>query len=314
MNCKAIVVYVDDTKQCLEEFSWLYKTWRLWKLDNEFDLVAYHNPSAVNNLPVYPNLILKPLKPLHKNETFWKEYPFVNSFAMFNEQAEVDWFKERYTHIMKTDCDVFLTKHFAGHAPTRMMIGVGGYMPTSPESDKDSILENLKRIANNLKLKRNGFINIGASIFGKTNSVLNTVKIHFIITKYLLTTEWKEDKGKWPGWNIGVASMYAIDIVVNHLYTQQHINLYSLDEKCWKHNVIDKNTIHIHAWHSYDYFSKHDWFEGKYEKLTTDKVPTNAAEYCHWIVSNDLETLMDTIKNEEKSHMIYDDWGNEIKE
>ena len=64
INNKAIIVYVDDTERCLEEFTWLYKSWRMWKHDSEFDLVVYCNPTAVSKIPVHENLLIKPKEPL----------------------------------------------------------------------------------------------------------------------------------------------------------------------------------------------------------------------------------------------------------
>ena len=40
MNQKAIVVYVDDSDKILTEFSWLYKTWKLYSLGEEFNSVV----------------------------------------------------------------------------------------------------------------------------------------------------------------------------------------------------------------------------------------------------------------------------------
>lgn len=295
MNTKAIVVYVDDTARCYEEFSWLYKTWMIWNLNLEYDLIVYHNPSIKDYIPKHENIVLKPMVPLNKSDIYWATYPFVNSFAMFNDDLEAKWITQRYSHIMKTDCDIFLTKHMRGQMPGRVMIGQGGYLLPN---HSDEVLDNLTRIQKELKLNRSYMHNVGASIFGETKSVLFIVREHFKLTKYLLETEWKTTPGKWPGWNRGVASMYAIELVVNHMLTHQHVTLYSLDEVCWENTIINKNTIHIHAWHSEQYFSKHAWFKGKYEKLILDIVPDNAAKYCHWIVSNELETLMKVIENE----------------
>jgi hypothetical protein len=295
MNTKAIVVYLDDTLRCIEEFSWLYKTWKMWDLDTEYDLVVYHNPSCSDKIPNEPCIISKPLEPLHKKDSFWSDYPFVNSFAMFNDKAELNWVRERYTHILKTDCDVFLTQHFAGHTPQRILIGQGGYMPH--EEEKAAIVfRNLERIRKKLKLNYSHLTHIGASLFGETKSVSHAIAEQFVITDSLLKTEWRENVGSWPGWFKGVASMYAIDLVVNHIFSHQHVSLCTLDEKCWKITKLNKNTLHIHAWHSAEYFSKHAWFKGEYKPLVLDKIPTNAAEYCHWVASNDLKTLKDVIE------------------
>lgn len=284
---KAIVIYIDDNPKLIEEFTWLWKTWNMLDLADEFDIVAYCNPSAIPKLPSHPNFIKKPLDSLSDTTDFWKEYKFVNSFAMFNDEEEVKWIKSKYSHILKTDADVFLTEHIKGLTPSKIMIGYGGYM--NYEDKFDEINSNLSRIAKKLKLKNNGYSHVGASIFGETSTVVTVIKEHFVLTNYILLSEWKEGNGEWPGWTRGVSSMYAIHLVVNHRISNQHISLYSLDSLCWN-NLIDSNTYHIHAWHGGD-FSKHKWFKGEYLKLESTTVPTVAKDYCLWVVSNPLEEL-----------------------
>ena len=114
MNKKAIVVYLDDTKRCLEEFSWLYKTWVLWEIYSEYDLVVYHNPSIKEGIPKHDKIILRGMEPLNKTEEFWEKYPFVNSFSMFLKTEESDFIKSKYDFVLKTECDVFLTKYILG--------------------------------------------------------------------------------------------------------------------------------------------------------------------------------------------------------
>ena len=54
---KAIAVYLDNSDKIEEEFSWLYKTWLLYSLDKEFDLVVYYSPDAKDRLEkTYENL------------------------------------------------------------------------------------------------------------------------------------------------------------------------------------------------------------------------------------------------------------------
>lgn len=285
---KAIVVYIDDNVKIIEEFSWLWKTWILWELYDEFDIVAYCNPSVIDKIPSHNNLIKKELEPLHKTNPFWKDYPFVNSFAMFNNNSELEWINSKYDYILKTDADVFLTQHIKGLNPTKTMIGYGGYMSAGP-NEFDEVKSNLNRISKKLKLRDNGINSVGASIFGKTKIATAIIQDHYILTEYILKTEWKNGPGKWPGWFKGVSSMYAIHLVVNNILTPQLMTLYSMDSFCWN-NEIDSNTYHIHAWHGPD-FSKHKWFNGEYDKLESNKVPTIAKEYCQWIASNTIEEL-----------------------
>jgi len=285
---KAIVVYVDDKKNNLEEFSWLYKTWLLWNLDEEYDIVAYSNPEAIEKLPKHPSLIIKSLNPLNVKDSVWEYYGFVNSFAMFNNNEECIWIENNYTHILKTDCDVFLTKNLLGLSPEKILIGEGDYMGQKT----DEILTNLLRVKEKLGLNYNDLNHIGASVFGPTKYISQLIKHHYTLTEYILKTEFKENIGAWPGWYKGVASMYAIHLAVNDMFSRQHVKLYTLDEKCWG-NEITKDVYHIHAWHSNIDFSKHKWFRGEYEKYVCDKIPTKAKDYCLWVVSNTLDELIE---------------------
>lgn len=291
MNNKAIVVYVDNNQINFEEFSWLYKTWVLWDLYKEYDIVAYVNPKAIEDLKEYigthDNFLIRPLVPVYETNPFWQNYKFANSFYMFNDDKEAEFIKDRYKFIMKTDCDVFLTKHMLGLEPDRVMIGSGGYM----QNDKlEEVLSNINRVSKKLKTSNKGLNHIGASIFGKTDILVNIIKNHFQVTKYILYTEWNESPGEWPGWFRGVSSMYAIHIVVNHFLNQHLVNLYSLDSSCIDIK-IDSNTYHIHTWHTKDDFSKRKWFRGEYQKLVSVDPPVIAKDYCLWIASNDLKTL-----------------------
>lgn len=294
-NSKAIVVYVDDTPRCLEEFSWLYKTWRLWDISEEFDLVAYCNPSALDKLPSEPGLILKPLAPLHRTDPEWAAYPFVNSFAMYNDASEALEALHRYTHILRTDCDVFLTQHIRGHAPDKMMLGQGGYILQGDAGL--TTIQNLNRLREKWGLTNSHIHHVGASIFGPSKYVISVCRRHFELTRDILRTEWSSGPGSWQsGWFADVSSMYAIDLAVNACLSHQHVIPCSLDEKCWETTPIRKNTLHIHAWHSLQYFSKHSWFKGEYESLRLDRAPDSAAQYCHWVASNTLEVLQEVVE------------------
>lgn len=299
-NTKAIVIYVDDTPRCLEEYTWLYKTWRLWNLDREFDLVTYCNPKAVQKLPeMCDSLVIREMRPLSEADSGWNAYPFVNSFAMFNDASEIDFIKKRYSHIMRTDCDVFLTKHLEGHAPARLMLGMGGYVSGVNTAAAENTINNLNRLRKKMGLKNSYVTHIGASIFGPVGYVLVASLKHFALTKHILETEWSTSAGDWAsGWFAGVSSMYAIDLAINDIFTRQHIIPYILDECCFEGTSITKNTLHIHAWHSTRYFSKHDWFDGKYSKLELDRVPDKTGQYCHWIASNSLEDLRRVVDSE----------------
>ena len=285
MNKKAIVVYVDDKEKTLEEFTWLYKTWKLNDLDTEYDLVVY-GPYQINNkLYTDNNLIFREMNSIPSIDSFWKGYDFVNSFGMFNDDIERNWIL-RYDFILKTDCDVFLTENLRGLDGNKLHIGFGGYMM----EEIDEIQKNLIDIASELNLKYKHINHIGASLYGKTSDVIKITFFQFKLTKLILI-RFGNTVGSWPGWFRGVSSMYAIHLSVNHICDLINIKLNVLDEFCGS-GVIDKSTYHIHAWHYEGYFSKHKWFKGEYDKLIVYKIPTIVNEYCHWVVSNSLDEML----------------------
>lgn len=287
-NKKAIVVYVDNSPRIIEEFSWLYKSWYINNLYNEYDILVYSTKETFERLSLSFNLIKhREMKPYYETDKFWENYKFVNSFSMFNNKEEVDFITNEYDFVLKTDCDVFLTKNLLGLEPEKIHIGFGGYMVyNSPE-----VVENLLKVKTDLNLNYSDLNHIGASIYGKSNIVCNIVNLHLKLTEIILKKYFRNNQGNWPGWYIGVSSMYGIHLAVNHYVKSRNIKLNSLDELC-DDSLITNNTYHIHAWHYDGYFSKHRWFEGKYNKLIIDKYPIKMNEYCHWIASNELEELL----------------------
>ena len=302
MNKKAIIVYIDDNEKNIEEFSWLYKTWVYWKIYNQYDLLTFINPLVENKIPNHKNLIKIHLEPLNKPGNIWYYYPFVNSFAMFRDKKIVKQIREKYDYILKTDCDVFLTKHILDLEPERALLGRGGYMTSEEHSEE--ILSKLIKLSKKLNLNYNHINHVGASIFATTDMVMQIVNKQFVLTDYLLKTEFSKNIGEWPGWFGGVSSMYAMHLSVNHHLMAWNTELNVLDLPCLD-NLICTRTFHIHAWHTKTFFSKHRWFEGKYEKLISDEPPKKANEYCLWVASNDINEQ--TISNDISEQTISND-------
>jgi len=293
-NSKAIVVYLDAGEKAAEEFSWLNKTYQLWDLHREYDLIIYHNPAA--QPPRGEGLTARPLAPMTDEDGFWSDYPFVNSFAMFRQEGEQEWILDRYEHLFKTDCDVFLTANLRGLEPEQVLLGYGGYME-HPET-RDEVLQNLVRIFTKLRISDGGLNHVGASIFGPARQVLPVVADHLALTRHLLDTEWKNgDPGKWPGWYRGVASMYAIHLAVNKNLQARNVRLNALDSFCLD-NKITRDVLHIHAWHCVADFSKHKWFAGKYRPRSFSGIPEVAKDYCLCVASRSLEELRKLVAGE----------------
>lgn len=288
---KAIAVYLDDSDKAEIELTWLHKTWILYCLDEEFDLVVYYNPSAKNRILKFEKIISIEMPYIRLAE----KYKFLNSHYFCREEWREPL--KKYKYLLKTDCDVFLTENIKGYVPSTFMVGQGGYYN---QADFEKI-EYIKKLSKYFGLHYNSMPGIGASFFGKTYDVLNIVDKQAYITEILITDYFKKEGCPFDA---GVASMIAGEVIINGCFSNQHVSLYTLDGKCWENSKIGSDVIHIHAWHTKSRWSKHEYFAGSYNswKVSLDDSFKNAANYCHWIATaeySDIYSLRDKIREGE---------------
>ena len=284
---KAIAVFVDTNKKMITEFSWLWKSWKYHNLNKEYDLIVYHHPDIEQDLQIFDGIFTVAMKPIRMGN----EYKFLNShYFCLDEWSEP---LKKYDYLLKTDCDVFLTHNLKGYLPSKLHIGQGGFYDSEDEKKIDFI----KKISLNFNIKYRHMSNIGASFFGKTNQVLGLVKNQIMVTEHILNNYFIEtDIDQESGFHKGISSMIAGEIVVNGLLIQQHINLYTLDSKCWETTEIGSDVLHIHAWHSSQKWSKHAFFNGEYNDwiVNEDDMYKSAAHYCQFFAnlnSSNYETI-----------------------
>ena len=294
---KAIAVYLDDNDKNEEELSWLYKSWIFNSLDSEIDLIVYYNPKAENRINNFKGIISIPMDPIRRSS----DYPFLNSHYFCLDPYNKPLLK--YKYLMKTDCDVFLTKNLKSYTPSdKMLVGHGGYYSSV---DNEPILNWMKQelipdINKKMKYKweHRNIILVGASFFGKTKWVVNTVNDQAILTENIL--DYFGDKKRiGPGVSRGIASMLAGEIVINTRYTNQQILLWALDSTCWEDKPISSDVLHIHGWHTDKKWSKHSFFKGKYKewKVKFSDAMNNRANYCQWIASSSIEEVIKAKNN-----------------
>jgi hypothetical protein len=292
VNKKAIAVYLDDSDKMEIEFSWLHKTWLLWSLENEYDLVVYYNPTAFERVKKFKGVVAIEMSPIRKANS----YKFLNShyFCLdgYNEHLN------KYDYLMKTDCDVFLTERMKGFFPSKLMIGQAGYY-----DGRDEVKINyIKNISKKLKLNYNGLIQIGATFFGKTDHVLGLTINQAALTESILDTYKDDEDFKNAGFQIGIASMLGGELAANHMFSNQHVNLHCLDSICWESNKIGSDVLHIHAWHTDRKWSKIFFFRGDYKNwiVSLKDAFLNIANYCQFIATisyNELMRIKELIKS-----------------
>lgn len=292
-NKKAIAVYLDNSDKMEIEFSWLHKTWLLWSLEDEYDLVVYYNPDAKQRVEKFEGVRAIEMPYIRLGS----KYKFLNShYFCYNE--EYSKYLKDYEYLMKTDCDVFLTERMRGYIPSKFLVGQAGYYESTDLEKMDYVRSLSKKIG----LIWRGMHLIGASFFGKTEEVIGITLNQAGITERILTVESQEQEFKDSGFHNGISSMIAGELVINHCFSNQHVILHAIDSKCWKGTKIGSDILHIHAWHTDQKWSKHSFFKGDYNdwEVKLENAFLSAADYCQFIATVSYEELY-KLKNLYKS-------------
>ncbi len=281
-----IACYIDNTTDMLTEFGWLVKSWLYSGSWFTSDIVAFHHPNILPPaLPRERGVTYVPLSPFVEKHPEWSDYPFINSIGFMSEpEAGI---LANYKYILKTDCDCFLTPYFPTLRPRLTTFGAGQYTRVP------SVTVRLAQVAEKWKIEPI-FTNIGSTVMGFSNRVLMYSQIHLEYCRKLRTEEFTEEElkreglGEWPGWYKGVLSMYAGQLAAQ-AYFGMAMNIGGLDCHCMSHDPISPSDYHIHAWHSYEHFSKLNWRKGKYRGYDMDNLDiTRIADYCLWIAGEGL--------------------------
>jgi hypothetical protein len=171
------------------------------------------------------------------------------------------WFVVKYTYLMKTDLDTFLTPAFARWLPATFYVGKAGYA---------FMFDTQQRIhawSERLGYRHRGIHQLGATWYGPPDLVLVAARIAANVTMVLHAqafTEGAKDEG-WPRWHRGVSSMYAQEIAINAIVPEAQ------PTDMMDHPSMDAasiNTIyHIHCWQGDGFFSKAAFQAGWYDNL-----------------------------------------------
>ncbi len=275
MKDTAIAVYIDNNKNLINEFRWLYNSWLVSGSWLTSKIVAFYNPLiAYDNLPKDNDIHYIPIVPLTERESVWRDYPFINSvwYLTMPEAAVLT----DYKYVLKTDCDCFLTPYFKDLRPRLAQFGAGMFA-TEPD-----VVIRLATIAKKWGITP-VFNNVGSTFMAYPNVALQFMQTQFEYCKKLKAEEFKDGYGTWPGWYQGVLTMYAGQLAAWSIFNYG-INIGGLDVHCMAREPISPHDYHIHAWHTDGYFSKHKWRNGDYKNYDMNKLDKICiADYCLWI-------------------------------
>jgi hypothetical protein len=276
MNARvAIATYVDDNENLINEFRWLHRSWMYsgaWRMSQ---IVAFHNPSIdMTQLPL-SDVHYVPLPPCTERNKDWAIYPFINSVE-FMTTPEAGEILTDYPFVLRTDNDVFLTPYFPQINPRLALFGIGMYA-AEPE-----VVVNLALIHKKwgIPYVHN---NVGSTFYAETSLALQYAFQQNMFCDKLRKEEFPEGVGQWPQWYFGVLSMYAGLLAANNLFGYS-MTLGGLDVNCTSDLTMQPTDFHIHAFHTFDYFSKFKWREGKYRKADFSVLNRGCiSDYCLWI-------------------------------
>ncbi len=271
----AIVVYIDDKPHLIQELNWLYKSWVLSGSQKVSDLVVFHNPKMC--VISQPDVIYIPLQPLTEKDANWTNYPFINSvWHLTQPEANI---LRKYKYVLRTDNDCFLTPYFPNLHPRLATFGIGMY------AQRPEVVVRLATIADKWKILPS-FNNVGSTMMAHSDVVLEYSALHFEYCEKLKQDEFKDGPGMWPSWYFGVLSMYAGNLAANAFFGM-NLTLGGLDVHCMSQDPMCSTDYHIHAWHTYEDFSKFKWRNGEYKSWDLASLDKSIiANYCLYIAGN----------------------------
>lgn len=267
---RAVVIFVEDKKRLLLQAACLYTSLKHIQSEDT-ELVIFGPKEALEKLPM--DCIKVESEPASDPPEFLN-YRVINSVTcLADEKAN---FLDDYDYILRTDCDTFLTPAWNSFYPERYTAGRGGYV------NDNTVRSNLKRVAAKLNLRHQGHHNLGSTHYGQSALVRDVCKLATDVTAYLLTEEFKDDRGKWPSWFGGVSLLYGCEIAVNHLVDD--ISTEKVFDFGSSSSEAIGNHPHLHCWHSPHMFSKNRFAAGHYDHLSTEGLDLNIIkDYCLYI-------------------------------
>ncbi|VXC97482.1 conserved hypothetical protein [Burkholderia sp. 8Y] len=279
-----ILVYIDNSEQMLEEFGWLYKSLIYSGVLETGGIIAVCHPGIEERLPADSRIEIISSVPYAERDAQWNGYGYINSVANLAEPA-VNEACSRFEYILKTDCDTFVTPALRHFRPSGLCTGFGAYAYDA------SVRARLSDISARWGYPHTGLHNVGASLLGPSEYLRNYLTAQTDACNRLLDEEFREFQGEWPGWCKQVLTMYAGELALRSTYPQA-CSLGLLDHFSFADRKLGSDVLHIHAWHTDTYWSKHRYRNGEYDHMALEEIDTRKISgYCHWLAAAPLEEV-----------------------
>jgi hypothetical protein len=264
---RAIVCFVGDRPHLVQQALALRQSF-LHARSVDTDLVMMGPAAALARMP---DDVVKIEQRSVDDDPEWHGYRYADSVLCMNG-AGAEWL-DRYTHVLRTDVDTFITPAWNDFRPSHFTFGLGGY------SNDDGVRQRIRNIAAQFGLTHRGLTNVNSTWYGPTEVVRRASAYNAMLMKHIVTAEFRDGPGEWPGWYWGVSLLYAGEIAVNHC---------APDARC-SDRLDGPNTsreptsryAHIHCWHGTEKFSKQAFTAGEYTLADAHDLDLNVVrDFC----------------------------------
>ena len=246
---RAIVCFVEENAHLIQQALALRQSW-LYVQSPDTDLVVMGPAAALRSIP---DDVIKIEQRVVADDPEWLGFRCSNSVACLNGVNA--WQLDRYSHLLLTDVDTFITPAWNRFYPDGFICGNGGY------SNNDEVRRKIRDIAAEFGLQHMGLTNTGSTWYGPAPLVRRMAAMSQTLLQHVLS-RFREDPGQWPGWYKGVSLLYAAEIAINHLAPDAKKST-ALDYYSTSRSSVQGHP-HIHCWHTDDKFSKHHFVSGRY--------------------------------------------------
>ena len=271
----AITSFVDNDSNFLEETNQMTLSGKY--LDERFEFVIFSHPEMSSKIKKRNNV--KIYNHLPPENQYYESYKFAKSLEFLKPNEKI---LMNYSHIIKTDTDVFFTKNLNNHIFTNNILFNKGYYSINKKcADQTYELANMFGYKN---YKRN--FQPSSTFLGPTKDIIKLIDLSNILCKkifFYLCPDSDYQKQIADTWGkslySGTSTMIASEIVLSSIFNPNILE-YSkkLDSNCFSEDSVF-DTYHIHQWHGNGVFSKFEARAGDYNKLTALNNNT-ISDYC----------------------------------
>jgi glycosyltransferase involved in cell wall biosynthesis len=264
---RAVVCFVEDQPHLIQQALALRTSLHLAQ-SPDTDLVVMGPEPALDQLP---DDLVKIVQQPAADDPVWGGYRVINPVVALNGVGAEQL--DRYTHLLRTDADTFLTPAWNQFDPAAFTVGQGAY------ATDGEVTRRIREIAAEYGLTHRGITNLGASWYGPTPLVRRVAAFTELLTKHLLTHHFASDHGQWPGWYRGVAVRYAAEIAINHVAPD--VQCSELLDASSTSAASILTVAHIHCQHTDETFSKHAFIAGRYTLADVQQLDLSVIrDYC----------------------------------